>query len=124
MASDEVTDLFDRSGDVCLLRVHVVPGAGRDAVVGRHGDALKVRVRAAAREGMANAAVAEFVANILEVRKSAVELVAGHKSRSKRLRVEMTPEALSAKLKQLLLSAPQRLPNKSDKAETHPRNSH
>ena len=40
----ELSDLYDDSPEGVVLRIHVQPGAGRSAVVGRHGDALKVRV--------------------------------------------------------------------------------
>jgi len=40
-------ELFDvRSDGAVVLRVHVQPGAGRTAVRGRYGDALKVSVAA------------------------------------------------------------------------------
>jgi uncharacterized protein (TIGR00251 family) len=69
------------------LGVHVQPGAGRSAVVGRHGDALKVRVAAAPEGGRANEATAALLAETFGVKPSAVELVAGATSRSKRFRV-------------------------------------
>jgi uncharacterized protein (TIGR00251 family) len=71
-----------------LLRLHVQPGAGRSAVVGRHGDALKVRVAAPPTGGRANDAVLALVAETLGVKGSDVELVGGGSSRSKRVRVK------------------------------------
>lgn len=85
-----------------VVRVHVQPGAGRTAVVGRHGDALKVRVAAAPEGGRANEAVAELLATTLGVPKSAVGLVSGATSRSKRFRVG--PIELDV-VRRLLLSA-------------------
>lgn len=81
-------DLFDvtSEGDV-VLRLHVQPGAGRTAVVGRHGDALKVRVAAPPEGGRANDAVLALVASTLGVKAEAVELASGPASRSKRVRV-------------------------------------
>lgn len=70
-----------------LLRLHVQPGAGRSAVVGTHGDALKVRVGAPPRQGRANDACVALVAASLGVKASDVELVSGPSSRAKRLRV-------------------------------------
>jgi uncharacterized protein (TIGR00251 family) len=83
-----VTDLFeiDNKGDV-LLRLHVQPGAGRSAVVGRHGDALKVRVAAPPRDGRANDACVALIAETLGAKKADVELVSGQASRTKRVRV-------------------------------------
>ncbi len=70
-----------------MLRLHVQPSAGRSAVSGRHGDALKVRVAAPPEGGRANQACRDLVAELLGVRREAVELVSGASSRSKRYRV-------------------------------------
>ena len=83
------TDLFDvtAEGDV-VLRLHVQPGAGRTAVVGTYGDALKVRVAAPPEGGRANEACLALVAETLGVKADAVELSGGQSSRSKRVRVK------------------------------------
>jgi uncharacterized protein (TIGR00251 family) len=87
-----VDDLFDILGSpegedevvTVALRVHVQPGAGRTAVVGRHGDALKVRVAAPPVDGRANDACRALLAETFGVAESAVELTAGPSSRMKR----------------------------------------
>jgi len=76
-----------------VLRVHAQPGAHRSAVSGRFGEAVKIKVAAPPRDGRANAALVGFVADLLGVRASAVTLVAGESSRTKRLRVEGRTEA-------------------------------
>ncbi|MGD9792166.1 MAG: DUF167 domain-containing protein [Acidimicrobiia bacterium] len=70
-----------------LVRVHAQPGATRSQIVGRHGDAIKVKLAAPPVDGRANAELCRFVAGVLGVRPGAVELVSGESSRSKRLRV-------------------------------------
>jgi uncharacterized protein (TIGR00251 family) len=65
------------------LRLRVVPGAAKPGVVGRHGDAWKVRVAAAPERGAANAAVLDLIARSLGVRARDVRLVSGHASRDK-----------------------------------------
>ena len=65
------------------LRLRVVPGAGRSGVVGRHGDAWKVRVSAAPERGRANDALLGLLAETLAVPKRDVSLVAGHTGRDK-----------------------------------------
>jgi uncharacterized protein len=82
-----VSDLYDVSGDDVIVRVHVQPGAGRTAVAGRHGDALKVRVAAPPQGGRANDAVVALIGEVLGVPAAAVTVVSGASSRSKRLRV-------------------------------------
>lgn len=65
------------------LRLRVSPGAGRAAVVGRHGDAWKVRVTEAPERGRANEAVVRLLAEKLALPRSAVTLVSGHGGREK-----------------------------------------
>jgi uncharacterized protein len=83
----EVSDLYDDSPEGIVLRIHVQPGAGRSAVVGRHGDALKVRVAAPPVEGRANEAARALLAEVLGVPESEVELTSGQSSRTKRFRL-------------------------------------
>jgi uncharacterized protein YggU (UPF0235/DUF167 family) len=61
----------------------VAPGAARPGVVGRHGDAWKVRVAAAPERGRANEAVLELLAEALAVPRASVTLVSGSASRDK-----------------------------------------
>jgi len=65
------------------LKVRVSPGAGRAEIVGRHGDAWKVRVTAAPERGRANEAVLRLLAETLAVPRNAVTLVSGHGGREK-----------------------------------------
>lgn len=83
----ELSDLYDETDDGVVLHVHVQPGAGRSAVVGRHGDALKVRVAAPPVEGRANDATRVLLAEALGLPPSDVELSGGTTSRSKRFRL-------------------------------------
>lgn len=83
-----MTDLFEIGADgTVYVRLHVQPGAGRTEVVGRHGDALKVKVAAPPTAGRANEACAELMATVLGVATSAVSLTAGASSRAKRVAV-------------------------------------
>ena len=84
-----VDDLFDVTGDdSVVLRVHVQPGAGRTAVAGRHGDALKVRVAAPPQGGRANDACVTLLAESFGVAAASVSVTSGAGSRMKRFRVE------------------------------------
>ncbi len=65
------------------LQLRVSPGARRAHVVGRHGDAWKVRVAAPPEGGRANAAVVRLVAETLSLPRDAVTLVSGHGARDK-----------------------------------------
>jgi uncharacterized protein (TIGR00251 family) len=83
-----VRDLFQATKDHVVVSVHVHPGAGRTAVVGRHGDALKVKVAAPPTDGRANDAVVRLLADTFAVKPAAVAVVSGATSRGKRVRVD------------------------------------
>ena len=65
------------------LQLRVAPGATRAGVVGRHGEAWKVRVTAPPEDGRANDAVVRLLSEALVVPRRAVQLVSGHGSRDK-----------------------------------------
>jgi uncharacterized protein len=73
---------------VAILRVRVVPNANVDKIMGKHGDAIKVKLRAPAAEGKANAALRCFLAEELRIPKNAIVLQHGHKSRDKMIRID------------------------------------
>lgn len=72
----------------CTLELKTIPNAPRNEIVGWLGPALKVKVHAPALDGRANDALLEFLAEALAVRRSAVTLIRGEKSRQKVVRVE------------------------------------
>ncbi len=74
-------------GDSLILTLHIQPGAKKTEVVGLHGEALKIRLAAPPVDGKANAALIDFIAARVGVGRTAVELISGETSRSKRLRV-------------------------------------
>jgi|SRR6266508_3747461 uncharacterized protein len=65
------------------LRLRVAPGASRAGIVGRYGDAWKVRVAAPAENGRANDAVVRLLAETLALPTAAVNVVSGHAARDK-----------------------------------------
>jgi uncharacterized protein (TIGR00251 family) len=71
------------AGPSIRLRLRVSPGASRSEVVGRHGDAWKVRVAAPPEHGEANDAVVELLASALGVPRASIEIVGGRASRDK-----------------------------------------
>ena len=73
---------------MATLSVHRVPNAKIDKVVGEHGGAIKIKLRAAAVEGKANVALISFLAERLKIPARTVVLLRGQKSRSKLVRVD------------------------------------
>ncbi len=88
------------------LRVRAQPGASKDAIEGRGEDAagqafLKVRVRAIAEKGKANAAIEQLLAKALGLPKSAVSVEKGETQRIKTVRISADP-SLGAAIEALL----------------------
>jgi uncharacterized protein (TIGR00251 family) len=73
---------------MAILRVHVVPNAKVDSVVGVHGGAIKIKLRAPAVEGKANTALVRFLAEQVKLPRHSIVLERGHRSRDKLIRVE------------------------------------
>lgn len=89
--------------DRVVLRLQVQPGAGRTEIVGRHGDALKVRVASPPERGRANDACARLLAEVFDVKAAAVSLESGETSRSKRFALSgVDVEAVRDQLERVL----------------------
>ena len=66
------------------LAIRVTPGAKRNEISEiREDGTLKVRLTAPPVEGKANAALIEFLADILDVPRSKIEILAGERQRDK-----------------------------------------
>jgi uncharacterized protein len=72
---------------MAILRVHVVPNAKVDSVIGMYGGAIKIKVRAPAVEGKANVALVGFLADRLKLPRNAIVLKRGEKSRDKTIQI-------------------------------------
>jgi uncharacterized protein len=81
-----VIEVAERNGAVTFM-VRLQPRASRDEIECEHDGALKVRVTAPPVDGRANEALRELLAERLCVAMSAVQIVVGEKSRTKRVSV-------------------------------------
>ena len=79
-------ELQERDNGV-LFAVRVAPRASRNAIEGEHNGALKVRLTAPPVDDRANDALRRLLAERLNVPVSAVRIVAGEKSRTKRVEI-------------------------------------
>ena len=75
------------SKDGVLIDVRVIPRAGRAGIAGTRNGALLVRLNAPPVDGAANEELIEVLADALRVPRRNVTLIAGERSRSKRIRV-------------------------------------
>jgi len=69
------------------LKIYLQPKASKNEIVGPYRDGIKVRVTAPPVEGKANEALLRFIALSLDLSLSQVEILKGHHSREKVLRL-------------------------------------
>jgi|SRR5215467_8718949 len=79
-------DIQERDGSA-TFSARVQPRASKDEIAGEINGALKVRLRAPAVENRANEALIEFLAQLLKMPKSAVRILSGDRSRTKRIEI-------------------------------------
>ena len=73
------------NADGITLTVFVQPKSSKNMIAGLHNDALKIKLTSPPVDGAANKMCIQYLAKCLKVPKSSIEIVSGHKSRTKRL---------------------------------------
>jgi hypothetical protein len=68
-----------------VLELFVQPGSKVTRIEGLHENRLKIKIAAKAVDGAANANLCAFIAALLKISKSSVTLIAGEKSRQKKI---------------------------------------
>jgi len=81
-----VLELNEKDGGV-TIRVRVQPRASRTEIIGEHAGAIKMRVAAPPVDGKANAECRRYLAKLLKVGATSVEIISGDSSRDKVIRV-------------------------------------
>lgn len=70
-----------------IISVYVQPRASKNQISGIQGGELKIRLTSPPVDGAANKLCREFIADFFDVAKSSVEILSGHTSRHKRVRI-------------------------------------
>lgn len=78
---------FSTQGNDLLLRCLIQPKASRDEISGVQDERLKIRISAAPVDGKANTHLIRFLADVLDVPRSRIELVNGDTGKRKTLRI-------------------------------------
>ena len=87
----------------CLIFIHAQPGAKKSGLSGLHGQKLKWKINSQATEGKANKELCSAIAEILGTSRQKVDIVRGHLSRSKTVKVTgLSAEKISSIILQLL----------------------
>ena len=76
----------EKSGTL-LLHLKIQPNASNSAVVGPHGDRLKIRLQSPPQDGKANQELICFLSKVLKIPKSSLDLIRGQTSRDKTIRI-------------------------------------
>ncbi len=84
--------------NLLFLEVYVKPNASRNAIVGRHGERLKISITAPPIENQANQELIKFLAKYLEVSKSQINVSKGTQSRNKLIAINSPAKNLAALL--------------------------
>ncbi len=83
MNPNELNLIVTEKSRGCFLKCWIQPRSSRNALVGVHGDALKIALCAAPVDGRANKELISFLAKYFKLSKSAIKIVAGDNSRNK-----------------------------------------
>ena len=85
------------NGDALIFDVYVQPRASKNAIVGCHDKALKIKLTAPPVDNAANKQCVQVLAKALSVSKSCLAIIAGQTSRSKRLKLQSPAGTFSQK---------------------------
>jgi uncharacterized protein (TIGR00251 family) len=72
----------------CTLALKIIPNAPRNEIVGRLGEAIKLKIHAPPLEGRANDELCDFLAERLGLPRRAITLLRGDTSRQKIVSVD------------------------------------
>ena len=108
MPSDPAPAFFryDPQRAEITLTVHVQPGAKSSAIVGTHGDALKIRIAAPAVDDKANAAVVRFLGELLGARLACIRIRQGSRNRRKLIEIADASAGLAARVRAMIDNLP------------------
>ncbi len=70
------------------IRVRAQPRAPRTEIIGEHDGALKMKLAAPPLNGKANEECRRFLAKLLDVSATSVEIISGESSRNKVVRIQ------------------------------------
>lgn len=69
-----------------VVTVKVFPRSSINRIVGFEGDILKVKVKSAPVDGLANRDLIGLLSKCVKVAKEKIEIISGHRSRLKKIR--------------------------------------
>ncbi len=96
---------YRKSSDGIIFKVYVQPRSSKNMIAGLLGDALKIKITAPPADGSANSMCIKYIAKILSISASRLEIVSGHTAKTKYILLkngekdsDPSPEALISNL--------------------------
>lgn len=85
--------------DGTIVQIKLSPRASDNKIVGIMDNAVKIRLQAPPVDGKANKALIKFIAKLLKVPASGVQIISGDTNRNKRIYIRnIPPETVRQKL--------------------------
>ena len=78
---------LNEKNNAVTIKLRVQPRASRTEIIGEHAGAIKMRVAAPPVDGKANEECRRFLAKLLKVGATSIEIISGDSSRDKVIRV-------------------------------------
>lgn len=75
-----------------IIQVRITPNASTNQVLGWKEGILRIKIRGVPEKGKVNKELVAFLADVLNIKQSQIEILSGHTSRDKRLSIEGVPE--------------------------------
>lgn len=87
MREKKIDFKITKAEEGAAFAVHIVPKSLKNEVVGKHGDALKIRLTSSSVGERANEMLIKFLAEKLNIERKNIEIVAGLSSTEKMVAV-------------------------------------
>lgn len=80
--------LINKNTKGIIFKVFVQPRSSKNMIAGIYGNAIKIKLTAPPVNGAANKLCIKYLANILKIPQSKIEIISGHTSRTKHLLIK------------------------------------
>lgn len=91
-----------KNGDL-IIKIYIQPSAKKNAIIGLHGENLKIKIKAPPVDDKANRELISFLADYLHVPQNTIEIVNGQHSRNKLVRLKNAGVAIENILLNLMM---------------------
>jgi uncharacterized protein len=71
-----------------FFEVKIIPHSSKNEIIGWENNCLKIKIKEIAEKGKANKELIDFLSKIFKIAKSSINIVKGHSSRIKKIKVQ------------------------------------